>query len=217
MKVQIIEYYNKCKQHTSHKIKAHTVDIDDSEAEGNYILWGSKIYQILECTLCKDTFGRTREKQLFPYTHPLIETRCKSYEYSEEYHPPRLVNTLPVKQFGTMPSILENAYEEIIFCYNNSKLITCSSGIKVLLEGVCTFFLKDEDNVKDKSSLSELCLKIIDMSFLDGLKYSLKFTDFLTFKGMHNPDEQELRIVIELLEDLLARLFPNTPKSNDNA
>lgn len=211
MKVQIIEYCNKCKQHTSHEVKAHTADIDDSESEGNYIEWGSKVYQILECTLCKDTFGRTRTKQLFPYTHPLIDTRCNSYEYSEEYHPPRLVNTLSVKQFGTMLSILQIAYEEIIFCYNNSKLITCSSAIKVLLEGVCTFFLKDEDDAKGKNSLRELCLKVLNMPLLDALRFSIQFHTFFTFKHIYNPDEQELRIVIELLEDLLARLFPNTP------
>jgi hypothetical protein len=214
MDTPIIEYCNKCKQYTLHDVKAHTLDINDFEEkeEAYYIEWGRKLYQILECRVCKDTFARTRERVLVPCTHPLEEGTQNHYLYSENYHPKRLVNTLPIKEFGVMPSMLLRAYQEIVFCYNNDKLITCSSAIKMFMEGIGTFSLQTKKNVQGMKSLRSICMDVLNMPLLDALKYSSKFDFFLTFRDIHAPEKAELRIIIELLEDLLIKLFPKKTK-----
>jgi hypothetical protein len=179
------------------------LDVDDSEAGSSYIEWESKLYQILECSICKDTFGRKRQRQLHLDTDPLTGLEIKGYYYSEEYHPRRLINTLLVKEFKTIPSILLETYEEVIFCYNNNKLIICSSGLKTIIEGICIYFRKKNN----PRNLSGICQDVLNMPILESLKYVSNFYQYSIFHKLHNPNKSELRLAIELIEDLLSKLF----------
>lgn len=206
---KVIDYCNKCRTHNIHNEKAKNIeaDTDFCEEDGSTMLWSRNSYKMFECSKCRDRFTVTREMHLFHHTNPLTGKDTLTHEYSEEYCPPRLDNSLPEKEICyTAPDLFKEAYQEIIYCYNHNKLIACSASIKTLIEGICIHFKCDEKDIGE--SVKRMYMDVFKNPFAESLMSSLIFNRFYTFKHLHKPSKAELRIVIEILEDLIVKLYP---------
>lgn len=213
MDLEIIEYCNNCKEHTNHVKEEENSDINACEGPEYYFELDSKLHQILKCKKCSKQFTRLRYSQFSKTIDLFTQKSISTREYWDEYHPKRLVNTLHKKTFPNVPLFIDKGYSDIIFTYNQNKTFSCASSIKMLLEGILLSLEIHQTSIP--KGIRELYDTKIDMNFIDRLKVVEAFARHLNLNQLHNATKAELRLVIELLENLISQLYQLPNKKLD--
>jgi hypothetical protein len=119
-----------CNRKTKHKV-LQSVDYSGCEWVNREcsIDWTDN-YQIIQCQGCETISFRHRswfsEYQDFDSDGSM-----------ERLYPKRSATTLPVKDFGNIPTEIRRIYRETIDCFNNENLTLCAAGLRAIVEGLC--------------------------------------------------------------------------------
>ncbi|KAB0671066.1 DUF4145 domain-containing protein [Oryzomonas sagensis] len=142
--------------------------------------------------------------------------------YTEILYPPRKPDSLPVKKFQNVPTLISKIYEETIKTFNDGSYTLCAAGLRVIVEGICEVNgVKDGPVTRQQKDGSD---KDCRSNRLEGKIYGLCEKDILTKKSadmlhehrflgngavhdLAEPGERELRIAIELIEHILEDIF----------
>ncbi len=120
----------------------------------------------------------------------------------EEIFPKRNDNSLKMMGYINIPDSIKIIYEEVIKTYNEKCYLLCSIGLRTLLEALCV-----ERGIKDGT----LEAKIDKLDFItQNIKDNLHKFRYLGNEATHDfiaPDKNELRLSIEVIEDLMKNAY----------
>lgn len=213
-------YCASCRNSTNHKIlhKEERMYGDWEQGEDRWIVE----WQIIECQGCDTISGRelkTFEGEYDPETG-------EHYE-QETLYPKRGENLLQVKNFLNLPVNLRQIYRETIDTFNNQNPILCSSGIRAVIEGVCTECKIENGPIEVKKGET---IEIVRRDNLEGKINGLHEKGILTKrhadilhkhrsmgnKGVHllrEHSNDDLQAAIEIIEHTFESLWEIGPKA----
>lgn len=120
-----------------------------------------------------------------------------------DYCPRRTTSDLRAKHFTTLPPKLKSIYRETLLAFNNGMALLCAVGIRALIEGICAAKRIQGKYLVDKiDGLSS----ILPKNIIDGL-HSIRFIGNEAAHELDAPENKELRLAIEICEDLLNYLY----------
>ncbi len=170
------------------------------EDDGHY--WEETAYRLWTCAGCDtgtleiawtSAAMRGPEEQLYDYT----------------YAPRRTTSALAVRRFRQIPNALKVIYEEVIHAFNAGLPLLSAAGLRAPIEGICA----------DKGLKGQrLAAKIDGLSahMHVGIVKNLHGFRFMGNDAVHElkaPDLKDLRLAIEVSEDLLNYLYDLDYKS----
>jgi len=191
-------YCNECRHETNHEHVGETADIGEEadEESGQSTFWWEQTYSLWKCLGCG---AGTLE---LAYTDSSLHDEGERI-YTRSYYPERLHGQLPVKHFLKLPQSLRSIYRETIDAFNRDLRVLCAGGLRSLIQGVC----------RDKGIRARNIEKEIDglRGYLpDNLVTHLHGFRFLGNVALHElqrPERGDLRIAIDVAEDLLNYLY----------
>ena len=194
-------YCNRCKRDTRHecllntKRAEETFDDDDDEPwppfveRWNYLIWrclGCDSVTLEERYWCDGQY-RQDGTQIWDIT----------------FYPLRTRNQLKKKYFNNLPGKLANIYKESIEAFNVKARLLCAAGLRTLIEGVCLDKKIAGKNLEQKiDGLSA----ILPANIVKNL-HSLRFMGNVATHELEPPPIDDLRLAIEVCEDLLNYLY----------
>ena len=155
-------------------------------------------YRLWICSGCKT--GSLEEYYVFDVT---------SDDYKDEsmwdvtYHPARNEFQIKSKKFNQLKDKLTNIYRETLGAYNNNLSVLCALGIRSLLEGICADKKIAGKNLEQKI---DNMVKILPQNIVSNL-HSIRFIGNEAAHELSAPSREELRLAIELCEDLLNFIY----------
>lgn len=194
-------FCNNCKTDTHHQLKsshdsswADYIKVSPGQMEPVFI--EDFYYRLWYCCGC-DT-GVLEES----YTNDGMGDD-KGRIWESTYHPKRKRHDLASKRYVQLDSKLKQIYREIIDSFNGEMPILCSIGMRALIEGIC-----DEKNIKGRTLELKIpkLEKYLPKNIVDNL-HSFRFMGNVAAHELQAPSERELRLAIEVIEDLLNYLY----------
>ncbi|MBK6430971.1 DUF4145 domain-containing protein [Candidatus Amarolinea dominans] len=192
-------FCNSCKRETNHICIAdhYHVDQDDDIPEEGEVTG----FRLLICAGCENG---TLEEYFAIY--PLDEdgeVLADTIEYEARYYPDRGYLQIETKQFKRLPPKLDGIYREVLRAFNNDMGVLCAIGIRALIEGIVADREIENGNLEKKiESLSGLLPKNIVSNL-----HSIRFMGNEAAHELSAPARDELRLAIEICEDLLNYLY----------
>jgi hypothetical protein len=126
------------------------------------------------------------------------------------YYPPSTEGFLKGKNFQFIPIKLQNIYTETIQAYNNETFILCAVGIRAVIEGICADKGIKGKNLEDK--INRLVFHIQEKYVQD--LHTIRFLGNDAAHELETPQEDELKLAIEICESLMDYLYELDYKSN---
>lgn len=180
-------FCNTCKTKTNHMCEAdhcHIISLQENERTG-YRLW--------ICAGCETgTLERYIINAIFKEDDPYI---C--------YYPDRNSYHVEEKNFKKLPTKLGGLYRETLRAYNNRLIILSAVGIRALLEGICA---DKQIAGRDLRQKIDNMKTILPGNIVTNL-HNLRFIGNEAAHELSAPKSDELRLAIEISEDLLNFLY----------
>lgn len=117
--------------------------------------------------------------------------------------PQRNAAHLKPKQFQTLPERLKRIYKETIHACNDGLSMLCAIGIRSLIEGICA---DQEIGGNTLAAKIDGLAKILPKNIVTNL-HNLRFMGNEAAHELHPSDNKELRLAIQICEDLLNFLY----------
>lgn len=212
-------FCNSCKSNTNHSIvtefKVSDEVVFDSNGTTESCEIGQFIYQVIKCNGCGTISFRNRNFRTEYYTYDEItkEEIFVAGKYYDTIFPERIYDQMFPKQFLGIPAPIYEVYNEILKSYNYNTPMLCAAGLRVITEAICKHYKMEGDSLGAKIyNLGKH--RLINKELAE----SLRAHKFLGNDAVHNlitPSKDELRLSIELFEDVLNSLFTVPFKHND--
>jgi hypothetical protein len=123
--------------------------------------------------------------------------------YSASYSPPRMAGHVARRKFNKLPDRLDRIYAETISAFNSGTDVLCSVGLRSLIEGICADKAIVGCNLKVMiNGLTDL----LPANIVDRL-HSFRFMGNTAAHELQPPDRRDLKLAIEVSEDLLNYLY----------
>lgn len=198
-------YCNSCKDFTNHIRKATHVknDIQDPEDKPPEI-W--RIESILwACAGCETAVLESRlivehsEEKSPPIVNALLE-----------FAPERHRDDLPTKSFRKLPKKLGAIYQEVIQAFNKKLYILTAAGLRALIEGICA-----DKNIGGHNLVEKIdnLISILPQNIVANL-HGFRFIGNVAMHELNPPSRDDLRLAIEVSEDLLNFIYELDYKSS---
>jgi hypothetical protein len=160
-------------------------------------MWERLGYRLWICAGCER--GTLEEY----YTSDFLEDRDGNPQYEYEYSPPRIMVYVEAKKFKQLPPKLDKIYREVLHAFNNKLTILCAIGIRGLLEGICA-----DKGIKGKNIASKIdgLSSMLPQNIVSNL-HSIRFLGNEAAHELVGPESHELRLAIEICEDLLNYVY----------
>ncbi|MDA2933569.1 DUF4145 domain-containing protein [Acidobacteria bacterium AH-259-D05] len=191
-------FCNRCKRETNHELKGeHTYSDVEVDEEGAILWTEDQSYRFWICAGCE---AATLEDF---YTDSFMALSGKPDQYIPKYFPKRTAGDLPQKRFRKLPKTLRPIYRQSITAYNEGLDLLCAVGLRALIEGICA----------DRGITKKGIYKKIDglKEFLpENIVKNLHSFRFMGNDAVHDltsPKREDLRLAIEISEDLLNFLY----------
>ena len=185
-------YCNRCKLETNH-VERGTHRRADS---GEHGFWDETVYTLWTCAGCDDGTMETA------WTMAGMEDGEKQiYDFS--YAPTRAEEDLSQKVFRQLPKQLKLIYGEAVSAYNHRLHVLSAAGLRALIEGIC-----QDKKIKGKNLEQRIdCLEtILPKNIVQNL-HGFRFMGNEALHDLGAPDSKDLRLAIEVSEDLLNFLY----------
>jgi hypothetical protein len=191
-------YCNECGGLTNHLCKGEHIkkyEEFDPSIDGPPVWWEETTYRLMICAGCES--GTLEEE----WNNDQLSS-C--HERPEIKHiPQRTELDVSAKKFRRLSPKLYQIYKEAVGSFNAKLHVLCAAGLRALIEGIC------DDRGVTKGTLNKR---------IDGLKEFLPeniVTNLHAFRFMGNkavheltaPNDSELKLAIEISEDLLNYLY----------
>lgn len=195
-------FCNICKGTTHHELKAfHMSEHDQIEhdEEGKAIpifTWTSK-FRFWVCLGC-DT--ATLEEA---WSASGMTDEQGNNIWESDFYPKRKLSDHAAKYFQKLSPKLRTIYKEVIKNFNSSLNISCAIGLRALLEGVCADKGITNGNLEKKI---DLLISHLPPNIVKSL-HSFRFMGNEAAHELEAPKRSELKLAIEVIEDLLNFLY----------
>lgn len=124
-------------------------------------------------------------------------------EIGNTYYPGRFMLHVKKKGFIKLPKTLDNIYRETLRAFNEELHILCAIGIRALLEGICSDKLINGRNLEARI---DNLTTILPQNIVSHL-HSIRFIGNEAAHELSPPATEELKLAIEICEDLLNYLY----------
>ena len=124
-------------------------------------------------------------------------------ELQTEVFPERTKFHAESRHFRKLPDKLDNIYRETLHGFNHKLAVLCAAGIRALLEGIC------QDKSIDGANLKQRIDKLNDLlpsNIVENL-HAFRFIGNTAVHELTAPSQQDLRLALEICEDLLNFLY----------
>jgi ribosomal protein L37AE/L43A len=195
-------FCNNCRCETEHTCKSESYrDYPNYEGEGaqKTIIIVERIgYRMWTCSGCKTCMLEEY------YILDITDNQYKDENmWDLTYYPVRNEFQIKSKEFNELNDKLKNIYQETLAAYNNNLSVLCSLGIRGLLEGICSDKGIEGKNLEQKI---DNMVKILPQNIVKNL-HNIRFIGNEAAHELSSPDKKELRLAIELCEDLLNFIY----------
>jgi hypothetical protein len=137
------------------------------------------------------------------WTNVTLTQEDGQQEYVYTYYPKRTKHSAEAKVFIQLPKKLRKIYEETIQAFNEELGILCAGGLRALIEGICEDKGLQGGNLEKRiDALAGLLPKNIVESL-----HSFRFMGNVAIHELTPPERTDLRLAIEVSEDLLNYLY----------
>ncbi|MFA5858183.1 MAG: DUF4145 domain-containing protein [Elusimicrobiota bacterium] len=191
-------YCNRCEGYTKHdcvwKSSREDVNFDEDESVDFIEIL---IYVVWRCRGCESISLQLK------YTNSAAINQEGENVWDIEYHPIRKKSSINPKYFNKLPIKLTEIYRESVTAYNAKAYLLCAVGLRSLIEGVCKDKNIRGDNLgKEIDGLST----ILPQNIVKNL-HNLRFMGNDAVHELDPPTNYELKLAIEICEDLLNYLY----------
>ncbi len=198
-------FCNTCRNRTHHTCKLEQFptasfvrfDPDITDTDGTKYFGIPHFYRLWICDGCEDALL----EECWEGCKVIGPKGDQSFSEPLEvaWHPDRTEQSVPVRNFTSLPKTIANVYYETVFAHHGSLFLLCGMGLRCLIEAIC---------VDQKITGKNLEAKI------DGLKkilppataekfHVLRFIGNQAVHEFKEPEPDDLRIGIEICEDML--------------
>jgi hypothetical protein len=191
-------FCNWCRNETNHNLKAeHYMDYPNYNPDGSLGFverLGSRFWICAGCDR-----GTLEEFYIFDVTNEDYVSMTDQY-----YYPERTKHHVKDKKFNQLPKKLTVIYQETIRANNNSLNVLCALGIRALLEGICA------DKGITGGNLETKINNMVNIPLPQNIVTNLHSLRFIGNEAAHElaaPSSEELKLAIEICEDLLNYLY----------
>lgn len=190
-------FCNNCKNDTNHMCVAeHYRDYENNNPDGSIGFVERLGYRLWICAGCER--GTMEEFYIFNLTQ-----KEPSSIPEEHYFPERSRLHVKDKNFKQLPDKLTTIYRETLHAFNNKLVVLCAMGIRGLLEGICANKNITGRNLKKRI---ENLASILPQNIVNNL-HGIRFIGNEAAHELSAPNINELRLAIEICEDLLNFLY----------
>ena len=195
-------YCNRCGRETNHVCKGeHRHEYTELDGPGGRPTgwWHRNIYRLLICAGCETA---TLEESYTDVSHYDPEQDDDFY-YQISYSPQRKHGSQRVKRFRQLPKKLDQIYSEAVQAYNATLHVLCAVGLRALIEGICTDKGIKGRNLQERIDALE---GLLPKNIVENL-HNFRFMGNEAVHELTAPGDTELRLAIEVCEDLLNYLY----------
>lgn len=191
-------FCNRCKRETNHILQCEHRNDVDFDGGGEQIVFNlEEIYRLWICAGCE---VGTLETEL---TDWFIAEKTGEPESFLTYSPKRTSKNVRSKYFRKLPEKLRTIYQESVNAYNGKLHLLCAAGLRSLMEGICA----DQGITRGKLHQKINALKkVLPDNIVDNL-HSFRFMGNEAVHDLTLPGQDDLRLAIEISEDLLNYLY----------
>jgi hypothetical protein len=190
-------FCNKCGGDTNHMCKGeHHRDFPNLDPDDSLLFVERLVYRFWVCAGCES--GTLEEYYIFDVTDKQNASVTEG-----NYFPERTQLHAKAKEFKELPGKLASIYIETIRAYNNNLPILCAVGIRSLLEGICADKNISGRNLKIKV---DNMISILPKNIVTSL-HNMRFIGNEAAHELASPSTNDLRMAIEICEDLLNYLY----------
>jgi hypothetical protein len=198
-------FCNACKRTTRHVQRAvHQKRFDDPESDAS--AW--RIWTLWECLGCEEVMAT----ECWMNSEDL-DPRTGEPEHSISFYPSRSSHQAIKKDYRNIPYQLDAIYREVIDSFNGGCHILCAAGLRALLEGIC---VDKEPSVAGGKTRLPQKIDVLKSSAPPTIVQNLHSFRFLGDKALHElapPQQKELALAIEVMEDVLNLVYELDYKS----
>jgi len=191
-------FCNHCKCETEHVLEGNTSRDYPNFDDGQLSFVERIIYRFWGCLGCKT--GLLEECYIFDVTD---ETYKDEKLWYFKYFPTRNEFQIQTKKFNKLSEKLNNIYTEMLGAFNNNLHVLCALSIRSLIEGICADKRISGQNLKLKI---DNMVHILPANIVKNL-HSIRFIGNEAAHELSAPSDAELRLAIELCEDLLNFIY----------
>jgi hypothetical protein len=198
-------FCNACQRTTRHVQRAaHHNRFDDPESD----MWAWRTWALWECLGCEEVMATvcwTNSEDIDP--------RTGEPERSISFYPSRSSHQAIKKHYENIPDRLESIYAEVVDAFNGGSHVLCAAGLRALLEGIC---VNKEPSVAGRKTSLPQKIDVLKSSVSPTLVQNLHSFRFLGDKALHElepPQQKELALAIEVMEDVLNVVYELDYKS----
>jgi hypothetical protein len=192
-------FCNNCNCETNHTCQGeHYRDYPTYNDDGSIGLVERQGYRLWICAGCES--GTLENYYIFDVTDADYQNERM---HQITYYPERNKLHVKSKQFKQLPKPLTNIYREMLGSYNNNLAVLCTLSIRALLEGICADKKIKGNNLREKINKMD---SILPKNIVANL-HSIRFIGNEAAHELSSPSMNELRLAIELCEDLLNFIY----------
>lgn len=190
-------FCNNCKSETNHMCEAERYrDYPNFNPDGSIGIIERVGYRLWICAGCeRGTLG----------VFYIFDVTRKEYRsmVEENYFPERTKLHVKDKNFKQLSKKLTTIYRETLRAFNNNLVVLCAMGIRALLEGICA-----DKNITGRNLETRIdnMANILPKNIVTNL-HSIRFIGNEAAHELAAPVADELRLAIEICEDLLNYLY----------
>lgn len=187
-------FCNYCKSDTNHLLKGDHYRESYDSYDNYWQLSGCRLW------ICAGCENGTMEEY---YTSDGSVDERGNQIYQRTYFPPRNFGHIRPKSFLQLPDKLSIIYGETLQTYNARLFVLCAIGLRALLEGICADQRITGRNLEERI---EGLSRVLPGNIVSSL-HSLRFIGNTAAHELASPKRTELRLGIEICEDLLNFLY----------
>jgi len=190
-------FCNNCTNETNHVCRAeHYRDFPNRNPDGSLAFVERLGYRLWICAGCER--GTLEKYYIFDVT---TEEHMSMVEAN--YFPERTRLHVKGKSFRKLPNRLNTIYRETLRAFNYELVVLCAVGIRALLEGICADKGITGRNLEAKI---DNLVSILPQNVVTHL-HDIRFIGNEAAHELVAPTAGELRLAIEVCEDLLSYLY----------
>lgn len=183
-------YCNECKRETWHDLRgSHPYSILDDLGDGEVYPAVEGSYRFWTCAGCD--------------TGTLHDDYMEYGVRGSIFYPKRTQGGHTKKSFLRLPSKLRTIHHEVVNAYNEGLHLLCAVGLRSLLEGICAD--KGVTGATLNAQISSL-REHLPSNIVDNL-HGFRFLGNRAVHELESPSMGDLRLAIEVVEDLLNFLY----------
>lgn len=190
-------FCNTCKTPTNHLLRARYVSRRHAfwNDENESLTWVYR-YSLWSCAGC--------DEATLQWERAMEDTDEEWEDAMTGYFPTRQRDSIQAKIFKNIKPELNQIYMELVTCFNQDCLLSCTIGLRALIEGICVDKGINSGNLEHK--INDLHKFLPSLNLIEAL-HTFRITGNDAAHRLEALSRDDVRATIEVVEDLLNFLY----------